>query len=115
MTRNVITATPTATLHELAALLESHRIKRVPIVNEGGVVGIVSRANLVAALAKMVKPEESTVRTDAAIRREILDHLTSHDWSKYSNVNATVHGGAVELWAMSARRQKKRPSEWPQN
>jgi CBS domain-containing protein len=98
MTRNAITASPTTTVHELAALLERHRIKRVPIVLEGRVIGIVSRANLVAALAKMVKPEESTVRTDAAIRREILDHLTSHDWSKYSNLNATVHGAAVELW-----------------
>jgi CBS domain-containing protein len=52
MTRSVITATPDTSLSEIATLLERNRIKRVPIVQNGKVVGIVSRANLLQALAE---------------------------------------------------------------
>jgi CBS domain-containing protein len=48
----VITASPHATIPELADLLTRHRIKRVPIVEDGKVVGIVSRADLVLTLAR---------------------------------------------------------------
>jgi CBS domain-containing protein len=52
MTSDVVTATPETPLHEIAALLEEHQIKRVPIVNkEGSLVGIVSRANLIQVVA----------------------------------------------------------------
>src|SRR5437016_10449224 len=50
MTRNVVTATPDTPLGEIAALLERHHIKRVPIVRDGKILGIVSRANLIQAL-----------------------------------------------------------------
>jgi len=50
MTRSVITATPDTSLSEIATLLERNRIKRVPIVQNGKVVGIVSRANLLQLL-----------------------------------------------------------------
>ena len=53
MTRNVVTATPDTPLGEIAALLERHHIKRVPVVRNGKVVGIVSRANLIQALASI--------------------------------------------------------------
>ena len=53
MTPSVITATPETALGEIAMLLERNRIKRVPIVQNGKVVGIVSRANLLQALAGM--------------------------------------------------------------
>src|SRR4051812_31923748 len=51
MTRNVITAAPEASLREIANLMEKHAIKRVPIVENGKVIGIVSRANLMQAVA----------------------------------------------------------------
>src|SRR5450759_5435700 len=51
MTRDVITASPDTRLHELATLLERNAIKRVPIVEGGRLVGIVSRANLIQAVA----------------------------------------------------------------
>lgn len=51
MTHPAITATESATLGEIAALLMRYRIKRVPIVRNETLVGIVSRANLINALA----------------------------------------------------------------
>ena len=56
MTRDVITATADTPLHEIAALLEKNSIKRVPVVKNGQLVGIVSRANLVQAVASAVFP-----------------------------------------------------------
>ena len=53
MTREVITAAPDTPVAELAALLERNRIKRVPIVKGGKVVGTVSRANLLQGLASL--------------------------------------------------------------
>jgi len=52
MTRKVITATETAPIAEIADLLTKHQIKRVPILRDGSVVGIVSRADIVRALAR---------------------------------------------------------------
>ena len=55
MTRDVILASPESSIHEIAALMVRHRIKRLPIVRNGGIVGIVSRANVVQALAEFPK------------------------------------------------------------
>lgn len=52
MVRHVITAAPDATLPQLAELMTSRAIKRIPILRDGRLVGIVSRADLVAALAR---------------------------------------------------------------
>jgi CBS domain-containing protein len=51
MVRHVFTAQETTTLPELAELMIKHAIKRVPILRDGKLVGIVSRADLVAAIA----------------------------------------------------------------
>jgi CBS domain-containing protein len=74
MTRKVITAAPDASLHELATLMEANAIKRVPIVEDGRLVGIVSRANLVRALAS-AQPALEIELSDANIQGQLLAHL----------------------------------------
>src|ERR1700739_1196191 len=62
MTSDVVTATPQTPLHAIAALLEEHRIKRVPIVGEdGNLIGIVSRANLIQVVASAPPKLEMTL------------------------------------------------------
>ena len=61
MTRNVVAVTEDAPIPEIAELLEKHRIKRVPVVRDGCVVGIVSRANLLQAL--VARPVNSAVQS----------------------------------------------------
>jgi CBS domain-containing protein len=53
MTHHVITASPDAHVSQIAGLMERHSIKRVLIVSGGRLVGIVSRADLVKAVAKV--------------------------------------------------------------
>ena len=100
MTREVITATPDAPLRDIAALLEKNRIKRVPIVADGRLVGIVSRANLVQALATLRKDVEHRSASDSIIRDKIMAQFNSEPWSKFSTLNATVQNGTVELWGI---------------
>ena len=51
MTRPVIAANPEMGLDELVSLFDKHRIKRVPVVAHGKIVGIVSRADILRAVA----------------------------------------------------------------
>jgi CBS domain-containing protein len=52
MVRPVITADERTTLPQLAELMMKHSIKRIPVVRDGRVIGVVSRADLVAAIAR---------------------------------------------------------------
>lgn len=99
MTRDVIVAAPDTPLQHIATLLEKNGIKRVPIVSNGKLIGIVSRANLVQALAsarKQIKVAAAT--SDRMIREEVLSRLRTEPWARTSRFNVIVHDGTVELW-----------------
>jgi CBS-domain-containing membrane protein len=100
MTRHVITAAPDTPLHEIAALLEKNSIKRVPIVKDGQLVGIVSRANLVQAVASTKKTLEIAL-SDSVIRDQILKQLKQQKWAHTQLLNVTVSGGVVDLWGIA--------------
>ena len=100
MTRDVITAGPETPLHEIAVLLEKNFIKRVPIVKNGQLIGIVSRANLIQAVASARKGPETPL-SDAAIRDRLLAHLKAQGWLDTFLLNVTVNGGVVDLWGIT--------------
>lgn len=106
MTRQVVTASPETPLHEVAALLEKHLIKRVPIVENGQLVGVVSRANLVQAVASAGKGLEIPL-ADSTIRDKIMAHLKAQDWAHISLLNVTVNGGVVDLWRIVTSASEK--------
>jgi CBS domain-containing protein len=101
MTREVITVEPDTPVADIASLLERHRIKRVPIVQDGKIVGIVSRANLIQALAvcrnKSLEPQTIT---DAELRDKLVSRLKAEPWVRPSLVNVTVADGTVDLWGI---------------
>ena len=108
MTRSVITATPETPLGEIAMLLERNRIKRVPIVQNGKVVGIVSRANLLQALAGMpAKNAAAASAGDSQIRDEVLSRLNAQLW-RPSMLNVTVRDGTVDLWGFVTSDDEKK-------
>ena len=111
MTREVITAKPSTSLRHIAELLEKHRIKRVPIVANGKLVGIVSRANLVQPLATLPKETEPGTLSDTAIRRKVMAQLNSKPWGKYAILNATVEDGLVKLWGLVASEAQKEAAQ----
>jgi CBS domain-containing protein len=52
MSKKVISVTEETPVEEIAQLMSTHRIKRLPVMNGGEVVGIVSRADIVSAIAQ---------------------------------------------------------------
>jgi CBS domain-containing protein len=107
MTAPVISVGPQAPLHEVAAILDRHRIKRVPVLNRGRLAGIVSRADLVRQLATV--PARPTARTarERELRREVLE-AAQRSGAAGLNLNATVERGVVHLWGdLRSRAERK--------
>jgi CBS domain-containing protein len=110
MTRQVISAAPDTPLHEIATLLERNGIKRVPIVANDQLVGIVTRANLVQAVASARKQLDVPL-SDTAIRDKLLAQLQQELWAHTALLNVTVTDGIVNLWGFvrsEAERQAMR-------
>jgi CBS domain-containing protein len=101
MTRKVITSTPDTPLNEIAGILETNGIKRVPVVRDGQLVGIISRANLVQAMASCGSKLDIPL-SDAAIRDRLLNHLNTQRWAHTDLLNVTVNGGVADLWGLAA-------------
>jgi CBS-domain-containing membrane protein len=100
MTREVVSAGPDMPVADIATLLERHRIKRVPIVKDGRVVGIVSRANLIQALATYRGRAAEAHPADAELREKVMSRLRSEPWVRPTFVNVTVADGTVDLWGI---------------
>jgi CBS domain-containing protein len=100
MTSKVITATPDTPLHEVAGLMETNSVKRVPIVKDGQLVGIVSRANLVQAVAS-ARGELEIALSDASARETLLAHLQQQAWARPWLLNVLVNDGVVDLWGVA--------------
>jgi CBS domain-containing protein len=98
MTAPVITVSETTTLDEVADLLETKRIKRMPVVRDGKVVGIISRANLVRALAAAKIPLVEADGDDRAIRHQLLAELQGQEWARVWPADIIVRDRTVHFW-----------------
>ena len=96
MSRNLVVVDEETPLSRVAALMEEHGIKRLPVVRGTALVGIVSRADLLRAIVA-ARPDE-TARGDDAIRRSIMVRLNENTALEGQNVTVTVTGGTVHLW-----------------
>lgn len=109
MTRDVISVTEETGVADIAILLETNRIKRVPVLLDGRLVGIVSRANLVRALAMTINERPSGAEADdRAIRDRLLAELKAQKWAEVSPANITVKDGVVHFWSSYYSDQEKR-------
>jgi CBS domain-containing protein len=100
MTHDVITASPETPASEIAAVLEKNRIKRVPIVSNGKLIGIVSRANLLQGLATLKEKAPQSHSDDSAIRDKIMKELNNERWARPALLTVTVRDGTVDLWGI---------------
>ena len=109
MTRDVISVSDTTPVADIAIALETNLIKRVPVLRDGKLVGIVSRANLVRALATSGdQPSSDTEIDDLSIRDKLLAELKAQRWAEVSPANVTVKDGVVHLWSSYLSEQEKR-------
>jgi len=100
MSDRLISASEDTPLSELANILEKNRIKRVPILKDGKLAGIVSRANLIQALASAPPIAAKDPLADRGIRSAILARLADQSWTDFGERNIVVSDGVVHLWGL---------------
>lgn len=98
MTRDVVTASNEATLGELVELIEKHRVKRIPIVRDNKLVGIVSRANILGALLSREPEGAVDLPDDKKLRQAVVAAFDKQAWKSRWPVNVVVSDGVVHLW-----------------
>jgi len=109
MTQPVHTIGADAPLSDVVELMERHRIKRLPVVRDDHtVIGIVSRANLLHALASLAPEIKSTPADDEAIREGLLAELSQERWAPVGLVDIIVRNGIVDLWGVIFDERKRR-------
>ena len=107
MTRNVVNVSELATLGEIADLMEARRIKRVPVVHDGKLVGIVSRADLLRVLASggANLPDDEG---DRSIRSRLLAELRKQKWANPNELDIIVSDGVVYFWGVVGSEEERR-------
>ena len=99
MTRTVITVGENASVAQIARILAAHRFRRVPVMRGERLVGIVSRANLLQALASSIATPARPVATDdRRIRDALLAEIARQSWAAPGDASVTVSEGVVHLW-----------------
>src|SRR5436190_15350173 len=98
MTPDPETVAENSELDEVVHLMEKRRIKRLPVTHGKKVVGIVSRANLLHALASVGRDSKSPTPDDDVIREQLLAELSKQRWAPLALINVIVRNGIVELW-----------------
>lgn len=111
MTSSVVSVSANTPLDTVADLMEEHRIKRIPVLEGGRLVGIVSRANLLRALASHVAPGPSATTDDAAIRTKLQAELAAQAWNRRADNSVLVTDGVVHFWGLVASKEESRALE----
>jgi len=108
MTPEVVAVAEDTPPSEIASLLERKRIKRVPVVSSGKLVGIVSRSNLIQALASVVGHIDRPAESDRQIRQALLSRLEKQSWTDFGSRNVTVGDRVVHLWGLVGSPEERK-------
>jgi CBS domain-containing protein len=98
MTRELVTVGEDSSAEQIAQLMEQHHIRRVPVLREGKLVGIVSRADLLRAALLPPPPTLESGGTDAAILRRLMAALREQPWVDSFYIHPDVVGGRVVFY-----------------
>jgi hypothetical protein len=98
MVDKVYSVAPDTPLQEVVQLMERHRIKRVPVLENGLLVGIISRANLLRALALAMTALPAGTSADEEIRTRLAAELAASAWAPRYMIEPIVQDGAVHLY-----------------
>lgn len=97
MSADVVTVDPETSLDDVVSLMERKGFKRLPVVRDGRIVGIISRANFLVALSHRIDEDPAGPADDLAIRRSILGEIEAQRWNPLAMVDVDVKNGEVHL------------------
>jgi CBS domain-containing protein len=108
MTLDVYTVSEDAPLEQVVHLMERHRIKRLPVVRDGKLIGIVTRANLMRAVANLALAAHPVAASDATIREQLIAELKKQRWAPVGLIDVVVKDGVVKLsGALTDERERQ--------
>ncbi|WP_321924588.1 CBS domain-containing protein [Paraburkholderia guartelaensis] len=106
MSQPVVSVSEDTPLPEIADLLERHRIKRVPVLRDDKLVGIMSLSNLIRALATVTPVKLATSSSDREIRKAVLRELSKHRWALPRH-GVLVQDAVVHLWGVVQSEEER--------
>jgi CBS domain-containing protein len=98
MTRPIVSVPRDASLSKVAEMLDTHRIRQVPVIEDGKLVGMISRSDLVRKLAEAAIAAPAATAGDDALQDAIWAEINARKWLQAAHINVTVKDGTVELW-----------------
>jgi CBS domain-containing protein len=107
MCDTVISITEDMPLQQIADLMERRHLKRVPVLKDGKLVGIVSRSNLIRALASVAPVVDSAAHDDASLRDAIVMEMHGQRWG-LPKQGVLVKDGVAHLWGVIESEEEKR-------
>jgi CBS domain-containing protein len=107
MCDKVISITEDMRLDQIADLMERRHLKRVPVLKDGKLVGIVSRSNLIRAVASAAPGINSVSHDDASLRDAIVLEMHGQRWG-LSKQGVLVNDGVAHLWGVIESEEEKR-------
>ena len=98
MSRYVISVRDDAELRDVADILDNHRIKRVTVMKDGRLAGLITRGDLVRALSQAQLSTAAKTMDNAGLHKLLHKRMRSQSWVNESYINVSVNDGVVELW-----------------
>jgi CBS domain-containing protein len=97
MVRHVVSVGPDTPAAQIADIMRRKGIKRVPVTENGKLVGIVSRADIVQMVALRNADLQDGPHSDTEIQHEVLERLANEPWAAVQHLSISVQKGLVEV------------------
>jgi hypothetical protein len=114
MTRKVLAASEDTPIAAVAWLMKARNIKRIPILKNGAVVGIVSRVDILRGLISLSREADearSGIPPRRELRREVYAACQGRSWSLAKQLDVVVNGGVAHLWGVVPTALVRQPIE----
>ena len=108
MSHIVVSVADEAEFGDVASILNAHGVKRVPVVNDGRLAGIITRTDVVRALAKLDTHEPAARPDNMALQKALLDKMRMQPWLDTAYINVEVTNGVVRLTGFIASADQRR-------
>lgn len=108
MSRHIVSVAEDTELQDVVNLLEKHNLKRLPVIKEGRLVGLITRGDIVRALSKKAMERVPAAVTDSDLQAQILERMKKAKWLLDSYINLTVADGVVSMWGMAVSEDQRK-------
>ena len=108
MTPEVLTVEENTDLPEVVRIMERNGVKRVGVVKDGNLTGVITRSNLLRGLSTVARGATGASTDDRTIKTAIEAALARESWAPVARIDLTVKDGQVEIWGTITSEDERR-------